>query len=249
MRLIILVVAAMTVACSEGDGVADLPSVASSCQEVLTSNPNASSGTYTIDLDGDGPDPSFETICEMSLSGGGWTLVGVVDDDAIDSWTEPTAWTDASTFGSSSDGDYKNPGWSALSLTQVLMIGSGTKTTDTMAEVPSLASVFSSSSRVSLSGTEDGWDYGNGDFTTDNDHEFFGEAQNPPTTTDVNYSHRNACILATAYDGWDRGGGVFDDQVQGFGCTEGFGGSPDGLCGNESCGDAIREDRTSFYIR
>jgi cysteine-rich repeat protein len=46
-----------------------------SCLEIRVSSPMAPSGNYTVDLDGDGPEPQTEVECEMSTDGGGWTLV------------------------------------------------------------------------------------------------------------------------------------------------------------------------------
>ena len=45
-----------------------------SCQALLQKDPNANSGTYTIDPDLDGPAAPVEVYCNMAM-GGGWTLV------------------------------------------------------------------------------------------------------------------------------------------------------------------------------
>jgi hypothetical protein len=44
-----------------------------SCRSILESAPASGDGAYTLDVDGDGPEPSFNAHCDMQ--GGGWTLV------------------------------------------------------------------------------------------------------------------------------------------------------------------------------
>lgn len=45
------------------------------CLELLTGQPGSGDGLYTIDPDLDAPGQPFETFCDMSTDGGGWTLV------------------------------------------------------------------------------------------------------------------------------------------------------------------------------
>lgn len=45
------------------------------CLELLAGQPDSASGRYVIDPDLDAPGPAFETFCDMSTDGGGWTLV------------------------------------------------------------------------------------------------------------------------------------------------------------------------------
>ena len=45
------------------------------CLDILTANPNAASGIYTVDPDLGGALPAMSVYCDMSNHGGGWTLV------------------------------------------------------------------------------------------------------------------------------------------------------------------------------
>lgn len=48
-----------------------------SCQAILSADPSAQSGYYTLDVDGNGGLSEFTTYCDMEYQGGGWTLVSI----------------------------------------------------------------------------------------------------------------------------------------------------------------------------
>ena len=217
-----------------------------SCARVLAVFPDSETALYVIDIDGSGAEEAFDTICDMSTDGGGWTLVGIVSGADGDSWTDYDVWSDSSEFGDPESGDdYKNIAWSTLEFDQIFLKGSGTKiTTAGDFGAASFADLMSTSTRLSLDGTESGWEYNNGTLEIVDDKEFFGEIQNPPNTLDFNLSNRNGCVLATAFDGW-----FADDSVQGFGCAGGVGPNVCDDTDITTCGDVIVESILEIYVR
>lgn len=46
-----------------------------SCKEKIDHEPSSPDGVYSIDVDRDGPQAPFEVYCNMTVNGGGWTLL------------------------------------------------------------------------------------------------------------------------------------------------------------------------------
>ncbi len=55
------------------NGACNLPV---SCKQLKNGLPDTPSGTYSLDIDGDGPKQPFDVHCNMVDDGGGWILVG-----------------------------------------------------------------------------------------------------------------------------------------------------------------------------
>ncbi len=76
-------------------------SPAMSCKDLLTKVPLAKTGIYFLDPDGLGGGDPFEVYCEMSINGGGWTLLFNLDsgDGARHDYTDTVFWTTNKTEG------------------------------------------------------------------------------------------------------------------------------------------------------
>ncbi len=120
----------------DDDGTPDCRQVPS-CLEWLDLYPDSPDGIYTLDPDGPGGEPEFETWCDMTTAGGGWTLVmSLVDgpdkragDSPDQKWQESgfNRWEDTSTFGdvrtatTTNSGDFKNPAYWSVSGEDLLI--------------------------------------------------------------------------------------------------------------------------------
>ncbi|MFZ4580309.1 MAG: fibrinogen-like YCDxxxxGGGW domain-containing protein [Myxococcota bacterium] len=98
-----------------------------SCKQILTVGPASKSGLYWLDPDGVGGVDPFQTWCEMSAAGGGWTLVFNLDtNDATGRWyTDTDFWTSASKlFGTAAGaltGDFKSQAFNSLVANEIMV--------------------------------------------------------------------------------------------------------------------------------
>ena len=113
--------------CSSGNCDANICAIAASCGQIAMGDPNAPSGVYQLDVDGEGGADPFMAYCDMDIDEGGWTLVLNLDtsDNHVMWWADPL-WTDANTHGTAQNAltaDYKGEAWNQLAgATEILLV-------------------------------------------------------------------------------------------------------------------------------
>ena len=105
------------------DGNVDEGCIFGSCLQVKQATPNAPSGIYSIDPDGEGGAAPFDVYCDMQADGGGWTLIGVVANDGSRHWNSVAVFQNNSAFGSLNQltNDYKAPSYKTVAGTDFLV--------------------------------------------------------------------------------------------------------------------------------
>jgi hypothetical protein len=101
------------------------PPPPTSCKALKSKNPQAASGLYSIDPDGNGGNPAFDAYCEMTIDGGGWTLALKADGSKQTFNYGAALWTNNATFQTNFPGldrnEAKLQAWNSVPFTDILV--------------------------------------------------------------------------------------------------------------------------------
>jgi len=97
------------------------------CLQIFENSPATPDGIYTVDPDLGGPKKPLDVFCNMTMVGGGWTLVAVSSDDGQHTWTWNNRhyWdTDTTTFGKLDElnRDFKSGAYHDSLVSEVLFL-------------------------------------------------------------------------------------------------------------------------------
>jgi cysteine-rich repeat protein len=99
--------------------------VAPSCKAIKTADPMAKDGIFNIDPDGNGPVAAFDVYCDMTIDGGGWTLVLKGDGSKTTFLYSAALWTNNALLNAGMTAldrnEAKFSSWNTVPFTDVLV--------------------------------------------------------------------------------------------------------------------------------